>query len=232
LCWIKIAQPPRSGYLESLGPQEHGMLESVLSCSAIGGGDAVRRGLEAFIARTGDEDFLNEVRKLPERNLAVELLERLIEGEIKTRFATNGVQNNKFSEMLTGVIKRYQNRSIETAQVMEELIAMATRFKEEAQRGEHAGLNADELAFYDALADNEESVRELGDETLKKIAHELAESLRNNVSVDWAVRESVRAKLRLMVKRILRKYKYPPVKQEAAVALVLAQAEALSAEWA
>ncbi|MES2016996.1 MAG: type I restriction endonuclease subunit R [Pseudomonadota bacterium] len=179
-----------------------------------------------------DDDFLNEVRNLPERNLAVELLERLLEGEIKSRFATNVVQNNKFSEMLTNVIKRYQNRSIETAQVMEELIAMAKKFKEEAERGASAGLNADELAFYDALADNEESVRELGDETLKKIAHELAESLRKNVSVDWAVRDSVRAKLRLLVKRILRKYKYPPVKEEAAVALVMQQAETLSAEWA
>jgi len=179
-----------------------------------------------------DDDFLNEVRNLPERNLAVELLERLLEGEIKTRFATNVVQNNKFSEMLTNVIKRYQNRSIETAQVMEELIVMAKKFKEEAERGANAGLNLDEVAFYDALADNEESVRELGDETLKKIAHELAESLRKNVSVDWAVRENVRAKLRLLVRRILRKYKYPPVKAEAAVALVMQQAETLSAQWA
>ena len=178
-----------------------------------------------------DDDFLNEVRNLPERNLAVELLERLLEGEIKARFATNVVQNNKFSEMLVNVIKRYQNRSIETAQVMEELIAMAKKFKEAAGRGSDLGLNADELAFYDALAENEESVRELGDETLKKIAHELAESLRQNVSVDWAVRDSVRAKLRLMVKRILRKYKYPPVKQDAAVQLILEQAESLCEEW-
>lgn len=178
-----------------------------------------------------DDDFLNEVRNLPERNLAVELLERLLEGEIKTRFATNVVQNNKFSEMLTNVIKRYQNRSIETAQVMEELIAMAKKFKVEAERGENVGLSSDELAFYDALADNEESVRELGDETLRKIAHELVESLRKNVSVDWTVRDSVRAKLRLLVKRILRKYKYPPIKENAAVALVMQQAETLSAEW-
>jgi type I restriction enzyme R subunit len=179
-----------------------------------------------------DDDFLNEVRNLPERNLAVELLERLLEGEIKTRFATNVVQNNKFSELLANVITRYQNRSIETAQVMEELIAMAKKFKEAADRGAELGLNSDEVAFYDALAANEESVRELGDETLKKIAHELAESLRQNASVDWAVRDNVRAKLRLMVKRILRKYKYPPVKQEAAVQMVLQQAESLCAEWA
>jgi type I restriction enzyme R subunit len=179
-----------------------------------------------------DEDFLNEVRNLPERNLAVELLERLLEGEIKTRFATNLVQNNKFSELLSNVIRRYQNRAIETAQVMEELIAMAKKFKEAADRGSDLGLNNDELAFYDALANNEESVRELGDETLKKIAHELAESLRQNASVDWAVRDNVRAKLRLMVKRILRKYKYPPVKTDAAVELVLEQAASLCAEWA
>lgn len=141
------------------------------------------------------------------------------------------VQNNKISEMLANIFKRYQNRSIETAQVMEELIAMAKKFREAVGRGADLGLNADELAFYDALADNEDSVRELGDETLKKIAHELAESLRQNAGVDWAVRDSVRAKLRLMVKRILRKYKYPPLKEEAAVALVLEQAESLCADW-
>ena len=179
-----------------------------------------------------DEDFLNDVRNLPERNLAVELLERLLEGEIKARFAGNVVQHNKFSELLANVIKRYQNRSIETAQVMEELIQMAKKFKEAVNRGADLGLNSDELAFYDALANNEESVRELGDETLKKIAHELAENLRKSTSVDWSVRESVRASLRLMVKRILRKYKYPPAKQDEAVQLVLEQAESLCAEWA
>ena len=178
-----------------------------------------------------DEDFLNDVRNLPERNLAVELLERLLEGEIRTRFATNVVQQTKFSVLLSDVIKRYQNRAIETAQVIEELIDMAKKFKEAIGRGEELGLNADELAFYDALANNEEAVREMGDEILKKIAHELAESLRQNISVDWSVRDNVRAKLRLMVKRILRKYKYPPDRTEAAVQLVLDQAETLSAEW-
>jgi type I restriction enzyme R subunit len=115
--------------------------------------------------------------------------------------------------------------------VMEELIAMAKKFREAADRGADLGLNTDELAFYDALANNEDSVRELGDETLKMIAHELAESVRKNVSVDWSVRESVRASLRLMVKRILRKCKYPPSKQDEAVQFVLEQAETLSAEW-
>lgn len=178
-----------------------------------------------------DEGFLNEVRNLPERNLAVELLERLLEGEIKARFASNVVQHNKFSELLTNVIKRYQNRAIETAQVIEELIDMAKKFREAAGRGEELGLTEDEMRFYDALADNESAVRELSDEILKKIAHELTENLRQNITVDWSARESVRAKLRLMVKRILRKYKYPPDQQDSAIELVLQQAQALGEVW-
>ena len=178
-----------------------------------------------------DDAFLAEVRNLPERNLAVELLERLLEGEIKSRFAGNVVQARKFSELLGDVVKRYQNRAIETAQVIEELIAMAKKFRAVAERGEELGLTEDEIRFYDALADNESAVRELSDETLKKIAHELTESLRQNLSVDWSQRESVRAKLRLMVKRILRKYKYPPDLQDAAVELVLQQAQSLGEAW-
>jgi type I restriction enzyme, R subunit len=179
-----------------------------------------------------DDAFLAEVRNLPERNLAVELLERLLEGEIKSRFGGNVVQHKKFSDMLTDVVQRYQNRSIQAAQVMEELVQMARKFREAAGRGEALGLSDDEVRFYDALANNESAVRELTDETLKKIAHELAENLRKNLTVDWSARESVRAKLRLMVKRILRKYKYPPDAQEAAVELVLQQAQALGEEWA
>ncbi|EIU3493655.1 type I restriction endonuclease subunit R [Pseudomonas aeruginosa] len=178
-----------------------------------------------------DDEFLAEVRNLPEKNLAVELLERLLEGEIKSKFASNLAQEKKFSELLDSVIKRYQNRSIETAQVIEELIEMAKKFAAASKRGDELGLNDDELAFYDALANNESSVRELGDETLAKIAHELTESLRQNVTVDWSNRDSVRAKLRLLVKRILRKYKYPPDQQEEATQLVLAQAEALCEAW-
>ncbi|WP_193090687.1 type I restriction endonuclease subunit R [Advenella sp. FME57] len=178
-----------------------------------------------------DDEFLAQVQKLPEKNLAVELLERLLEGEIKSKFATNVVQQKKFSDMLNGVITRYQNRSIETAQVMEELIGMAKKFKEAANRGEKLGLSEDELRFYDALVDNESAVRELTDETLKKIAHELTENLRKNITVDWSKRESVRAKLRLMVKRVLRKYKYPPDMAEAAIELVLKQAHELGDAW-
>ena len=178
-----------------------------------------------------DDEFLDQVKALPEQNLAVELLERLLEGEIKSRFASNIVQQRKFSEMLSNVITRYQNRSIETAQVMEELVEMAKNFQDAIKRGEQLGLNEDELRFYDALANNESAVREMADETLKKIAHELTENLRKNLTVDWSQRESVRASLRLMVKRILRKYKYPPDMADAAIELVLEQAKALGESW-
>jgi type I restriction enzyme R subunit len=178
-----------------------------------------------------DDDFLTQVNNLPEKNLAVELLERLLQGEIKSRFASNVVQDRKFSDLLADVIRRYQNRSIETAQVMEELIAMAKKFREASTRGDQLGLREDEVKFYDALANNESAVRELQDETLKKIAQELTQSLRENLTVDWSERESVRAKLRLMVKRILKKYKYPPDQADFAVQLVLEQAQALGEEW-
>jgi type I restriction enzyme, R subunit len=178
------------------------------------------------------DEFLEDVRHMKERNLAVELLERLLKGEIRSRFKTNVVQTAKFSELLQQSLTRYRNRAIETAQVIEELIEMAKKFQEAAKRGDLLGLNSDELAFYDALATNESAVRELGDTTLKKIAVELTQSLRRSVTVDWAKRATVRAKLRVMVKTLLRRYKYPPDRQEEATDTVLMQAEALSAEWA
>jgi type I restriction enzyme R subunit len=202
---------------------------AVVSGSVVDIFDAV--GLDKPNIGLLDDAFLAQVRNLPERNLAVELLERLLEGEIKSRFGGNLVQERKFSDLLSNVIQRYQNRSIETAQVMEELVEMAKKFREAASRGETLGLTEPELRFYDAVATNESAVRELSDETLKKIAHELTENLRQNISVDWSHRDSVRAKLRLMVKRILRKYKYPPDAAETAIELVLAQTEALGEEW-
>ena len=203
--------------------------QAVVSESVVDIFDAV--GLDKPNIGLLDDEFLAQVRNLPERNLAVELLERLLEGEIKSKLASNVVQQKKFSEMLSGVITRYQNRSIETAQVMEELVEMAKKFRETASRGEALGLNEDEIRFYDALATNESAVLELTDETLKKIAHELTENLRKNITVDWSKRESVRASLRLMVRRILRKYKYPPDMADAAVELVLQQAEVLGEQW-
>lgn len=203
--------------------------QAVVSESVVDIFDAV--GLDKPNIGLLDDDFLAQVKNLPERNLAVELLERLLEGEIKSKFATNVVQQKKFSDLLSNVITRYQNRSIETAQVMEELVEMAKKFKEAASRGEQLGLSDDEVRFYDALANNESAVKELTDETLKKIAHELTENLKKNITVDWAQRESVRATLRLMVKRILRKYKYPPDQTDAAIELVLQQAESIGDSW-
>jgi type I restriction enzyme R subunit len=189
-------------------------------------------GLERPNVGILSEEFLEDVRKLKEKNLAVEVLERLLKGQIRSRFGTNVVQSRKFSELLQDSLTRYRNRAIETAQVIEELIAMAKQFQAAASRGDELGLSRDEIAFYDALAENEASVRELGDATLRKIARELTEKLRASNSVDWYVRESVRAKLRLMVKTILKKYKYPPDGQEKATETVLEQAKELSAAWA
>lgn len=203
---------------------------AVVSESVVDIFDAV--GLEKPNIGLLSDEFLAQVKNLPEKNLAVELLERLLEGEIKSRFASNLVQEKKFSELLSNVVTRYQNRSIETAQVMQELVDMAKKFREAASRGMQLGLTDDEVKFYDALAANESAVHELTDEILKKIAHELTENLRKSITVDWSARESVRATLRLMVKRILRKYKYPPDQQERAVELVLQQAEALGEAWA
>lgn len=177
------------------------------------------------------DEFLNDVRLLPQKNLAVELLERLLKNDIQARFKNNVVQNKKFTDLLQQALNKYRNRAIETAQVIEELIAMAEEFRAASQRGEELGLSADEMAFYDALETNQAAVRELGDDTLRKIAAELTDQLRKNVSVDWSVRETVRAKLRLLVKRILRKYKYPPDLEQRAIDLVLQQAETLSEAW-
>lgn len=177
------------------------------------------------------DGFLEDVRHMQQRNLAVELLERLLKDQIKSRFKNNVVQSAKFSELLQQSLTRYRNRAVETAQVIEELIAMAKKFQAEAQRGMELGLSPDEMAFYDALATNEAAVRGLGDEILKKIAVELVVKLRGSVTVDWAKREAVRARLRVMVKTLLKRYKYPPDRQEEATDTVLSQAETLSADW-
>jgi type I restriction enzyme R subunit len=178
------------------------------------------------------DEFLAEVRGMPQRNLAVELLQKLLQGEIKNRRRKNIVQARSFAEMLEQTIRRYQNRAIEAAQVIEELIQLAKDMRAANARGEELSLSDDELAFYDALETNDSAVKVLGDETLRNIARELVDAVRNNVTIDWTLRENVRAQLRVMVKRILRKYGYPPDKQERATQLVLEQAEVLSVSWA
>jgi type I restriction enzyme R subunit len=178
------------------------------------------------------DEFLAEVRGMPHRNLAVELLQKLLKGELSTRRRKNVVQARSFAEMLEQTIRRYQNRAIEAAQVIEELIQLAKGMREANARGEVLGLTEEELAFYDALETNDSAVKVLGDKTLRAIARELVETVHNNVTIDWTLRENVRAQLRVFVKRILRKHGYPPDKQEKATQTVLEQAEVLSAEWA
>ena len=177
------------------------------------------------------DEFLAEVRGLPHKNLAVETLRKLLNNEIKIRSRKFLIQSRSFSEMLEASIRKYQNRAIETAAVIEELIALAKQMREAAQRGAGLGLSDDEVAFYDALEVNDSAVKVLGDENLRFIARELLKTIRANVSIDWTAKESVRAKLRVMVKRILRKFGYPPDKQEKATQTVLQQAELLCADW-
>ena len=177
------------------------------------------------------DEFLAEVRGMPQRNLAVEMLRKLIEGEIRARGRKNIVQARSFAELLGAAIRRYQNRAIETAQVIEELIRLARDMREATRRGEELGLTEDEVAFYDALEVNDSAVSVLGDETLRLIAQELVKSVRNSITIDWTVRENVRAQMRVIIKRILRKYGYPPDKQARATELVLEQAEVLCQDW-
>ncbi len=178
------------------------------------------------------DQFLSEVRGMPHKNLAVELLRKLLAGEIKTRSKRNVVQARSFANLLDQSIRKYQNRAIETVQVVDELIGLAKDMREAGARGEKLRLTEDEVAFYDALETSDSAVKVLGDETLRTIARELADTVRKNVKIDWTVRENVRAQLRVLVKRILRKYGYPPDKQEKATQTVLEQAEVLSDGWA
>lgn len=177
------------------------------------------------------DEFLEDVRQMQSKNLAVELLERLLRDAVKARTRNNVVQEIKYGERLLATLRKYHNRAIETAQVIEELIQMAKDFQEAMKRDEALGLSPDEIAFYDALANNESAVRELGDEILKKIAQELTEKLRASTTIDWQVRDNVRAKMRNMIRRLLKKYKYPPDKQQEAIDIVLEQAERLSYAW-
>jgi type I restriction enzyme R subunit len=177
------------------------------------------------------EKFLDDVRNMPQKNLALEVLRRLINDEIKERTKKNLVKAKQFSEMLDEAVHAYLNRNLDSAQVVEELIQLAKKIKEETSRGTDLGLNDDELAFYDALGVNDSAVKVLGDETLKTIARELVRIVRNNLSIDWTLKDSVQANLRVMVKRVLKKYGYPPDKQQKATETVLEQTKFLSNAW-
>jgi type I restriction enzyme R subunit len=178
------------------------------------------------------DEFLAEVQQLEKKNLALEALRKLLNDEIRSRTKTNIVETKRFSERLEEAMLRYHTNAISTVEVLQELINLAKEVRAAQQRGEEEGLSPDEIAFYDALAENQSAVEVLGNDSLKIIAHELLTSLKGSVTVDWSHRESARARLRVLVKRILRKYGYPPDLQDAAVQTVLRQAEALSPKWA
>jgi type I restriction enzyme, R subunit len=178
------------------------------------------------------DEFLADIQNMPQKNVAIELLRKLLDDEIKLRSRKNVVQSRSFLEMLERTIRSYQNRAIEVAQVISELIELGKEMREANKRGEILKLSEDELAFYDALEVNDSAVKVLGDDTLKDIARELVKSVRENATIDWTMKENVRAKLRVMVRRILRRYGYPPDKQEKATQTVLEQAEVIARDWA
>ena len=199
--------------------------------------DIRRNGWPAWLGITGRlaseyaDEFLLEVQQMEKKNLGLEALRKLLNDGIRSRSRSNVVETRAFTERLEDAIARYHANAITTAEVIQELIRLAKDIRAARSRGEEQGLTEDEIAFYDALAENESALQVMGDDKLRVIAHGLLMSLRENVSVDWAHRESARARLRVLVKRILRRYGYPPDLQDAAVQTVLAQAEALSASW-
>ncbi|MDA8836026.1 type I restriction endonuclease subunit R [Candidatus Pelagibacter bacterium] len=210
-------------------------LKQLVSESLVGDGvaDVFKiAGLESPDISILSDEFLAEVKKMPQKNLAVELLQKLMKDEMRTRFKNNIVKQKQFSELLQNALDKYSNRAIEAAQVIEELIKMAKEFKKDLDKAKEMNLNESEVAFYDALSDNNSAKELMGDELLVKISREVAEKLRKNVTVDWNVKESVRAKLRLIIKNILKRYKYPPDEEKKAIDLVLVQAEQFSEEWA
>jgi type I restriction enzyme R subunit len=174
------------------------------------------------------EEFMQEVQGMKHKNLALELLKKLLNDEIKTRTKTNLVQSRKLLEMLEAAIKRYQNGLLTTAEIIQELINIARALKEADEQGAKLGLSVDEIAFYNALEVNDSAVQVLGDEQLKEIAREIADKVRANTTIDWTIRESARARLMVIVKRTLTKYGYPPDKQAKAIETVLKQAELLA----
>jgi type I restriction enzyme R subunit len=178
------------------------------------------------------DEFLAEMKDMPQKNLAFEALKKLLNDEIRIRQKKNLVQARSFEELLDKAIKAYTNKSIEAAEVIQQLIELARKMQEENKRGSQLNLSEEEIAFYDALADNESARQVLGDKTLRTMARELVETVRKNVTIDWTLRESVQARLRILVKRTLKKYGYPPDKQQKATDTVLDQAKLLCKDWA
>ena len=236
---------PKDYGRDGLDKQRLGEVIDLVSNIKVGGAnaqatDALGRVVVDIFAEAGlrkpdisvlSDEFLDEVKGMTRQNLAVDLLQKLIRGEISTRRRQNMVQARSFAGMLEETIRRYENRAIEAAQVIEELVELAREIREATARGEELGLTEEELAFYDALETNDSAVKILGNDTLRAIAQELVETIRNNITVDWTLRESVRANMRIKVRQVLNKHGYPPDKQPKAIQTVIQQAELLSEEW-
>jgi type I restriction enzyme R subunit len=177
------------------------------------------------------DEFLSGLKNKKNKNLALELLKKLINDEIQVRSKKNIIQSKKLLEMLESVIKRYQNKLLTAAQVIDELIDIAKEIRFEDERRGKLNLSYEELAFYDALADNESAQEVLGQETLRELAMVLVDRVRNNASIDWEIKENLRARMRVIVKRLLRRYGYPPDKQAIATEQILKQAENYADIW-
>jgi len=191
-----------------------------------------RAGIKRPDISVFSDEFLAEIQGLPQKNLAREMLEKLVRDEIKMRSKANAIRSRRFSELLEDAVRRYDNRSIDTIQLIEKLIEFAKELRDDPKRAEQLGLSEEEVAFYDALAENESAIQVLGDVKLRDIARELVKSVRENVTIDWNLRENARAAVQVKVKRILRRHGYPPDKAECATEEVLKQATLFGDDWA
>lgn len=228
---VKLLQPPKEGKIRKTPAEVEAEINQLVSQSVVTE-DVIdvyqTLGLEQPDLSILSDDFLKDVEGLKQKNVAVELLNRLLKGQVKSLMKTNATVSKRFSEMLGNSINKYNSRSIETSKVIEELIQLAKDIKQEQQRGKELGLNSDEIAFYDALASHETAKEAMGDKELRAIAHELTKTVKENMGVDWSKRDSAKAKMRVAVRRLLKKYGYPPDLQKMAVEQVVEQAELMA----
>ncbi|MCG1265145.1 type I restriction endonuclease subunit R [Staphylococcus epidermidis] len=228
---VKLLQPSKEGKTRKTSADVEAEINQLVSQSVVTE-DVIdvyqTLGLEQPDLSILSDDFLKDVEGLKQKNVAVELLNRLLKGQVKSLMKTNATVSKRFSEMLGNSINKYNSRSIETSMVIEELIQLAKDIKQEQQRGNELGLNSDEIAFYDALASHETAKEAMGDKELRAIAHELTKTVKENMGVDWSKRDSAKAKMRVAVRRLLKKYGYPPDLQKMAVEQVVEQAELMA----
>ena len=228
---VKLLQPPKEGKTRKTPAEVEAEINQLVSQSVVTE-DVIdvyqTLGLEQPDLSILSDEFLKDVEGLKQKNVAVELLNRLLKGQVKSLMKTNATVSKRFSEMLGNSINQYNSRSIEASKVIEELIQLAKDIKQEQQRGSELGLNSDEIAFYDALASHETAKEAMGDKELRAIAHELTKTVKENMGVDWSKRDSAKAKMRVAVRRLLKKYGYPPDLQKMAVEQVVEQAELMA----